>query len=217
MYPIHPILFRVMKWDSVTSYTLVTKYTFHCQGDKREVTECQWVPSPPRYFLCIHTHTHIHAHMFTHTHINQCPDIPGLWKDTCSSLNKILSDTTWTQATRVYSWNCWSAEITHSNPKLNISMSVWQMTNYRVPMISLFPKFFLCAYTHTHTSIQINPGFERTLAAPLIKSNPIPHEEEQLRFIVQTAGLLRLLIPIPKDMGLVLFRTYRFSSVLWQK
>ena len=135
-----------------------------------------------KFFLCTHTY----AHKCTHTHTHQCPDIPGLWKDTCSYLNKIKSDTTWKQATRVYSSNGWSAEITYSNPKPHISMSVWKMTNYRIPMISLTPQFFLYAYIHTcththtcvhtfHTSVQINLGFERIFAAPLIKSNPIPH------------------------------------------
>ena len=72
-------------------------------------------------------------------------------------------------------------------------------------------------HTHTHTSIQINLGFEWTFASPLIQSNSIPHEEEQLGFIFQTDGLLRFLIPTPEDMGLVLFRTYRYSGVLSQK
>ena len=207
MYAIHLILFRVMKWDHVTLYIFVTKYTFKCQCDKWQITGCQWVSSPPPNSFCTHTHTHTYAHTCTHTHTHtsvqiflgfertlvatliksyliphengqlgfivqmaallrlsipipnhtfqcqcekwqitgyqwfpsplnsssvhthththtcvcththQCPDKPGLWKDTCCSLNKIKSNTTWRGVTRVYSSNCWSAEITYSNPK----------------------------------------------------------------------------------------------------
>lgn len=155
MYPIHLILFRVMKWDHVTLYTFVTKYTFQCQCDKWQTIGCRWVSLCLPNSFCTYTHTHIHmstsAH--THTHTPQCPDIPGLWKETCSYRNKIKSDTTWKLATGVYSSNGCSAENTYSNPKPHISMSVWKMTNYRIPMISLSPKFFLCAHTHIHTRV----------------------------------------------------------------
>ena len=50
----------------------------------------------------------------------------------------------------------------------------WQITGYQ-----WFPSPLNSSsvHTHTHTSVQINLGFERILAAPWIKSNPIPHEE----------------------------------------
>lgn len=87
-------------------------------------------------------------------------------------------------------------------------MSVWQVRDYRMPVSSLtLPKFFLCTHTHTyahkrahthiHTSVQIFLGFERILAATLIKSNLISHENRQLGFIVQMADLLRSPISIP--------------------
>lgn len=83
------------------------------------------------------------------------------------------------------------------------------------------PQFFLCmctcTYTQPYPSVQIFLSFETILAAPLIKSNLIPHEEEQLGFIVQTADLLRLPRPTSKEMGLILFRMYMFPCVWWQK
>ena len=111
-------------------------------------------------------------------------------------------------------------DIIHICDKIHISMSVWQMTNYRMPMSFLMPpKFFLyihthtyvhkCTHTHTHPSVQIFLGFERTLAATLIKSNLIPRENGQLGFIVQTAALLRLPIPIPNH-------TFQCQCEKWQ-
>ena len=130
-----------------------THFNVSVTNDKlQDADEFPYAPQ----ILSVHTHTYICPQVHTHTHTPQCPDIPGLWKDTCSYPNKIKSDTTWKRATGVYSSNGCSAETTYSNPKPHISMSVWKMTNYRIPMISLSPKFFLCAHTHTHTHTHIH-------------------------------------------------------------
>ena len=163
--------------ETMWLYTYLWQNThFNVSVTNDKLQDANEFPHPPPQILSVHTHTHTHTHIctqvHTHAHTHQCPDIPGLWKDTCSYLNKIISDTTWKRATRVYSSNGCSVETTYSNPKPHISMSVWKMTNYRIPVISLSPKFFLCAYTHTHQCPD-KPGLWKDTCCSLnkIKSN----------------------------------------------
>ena len=89
----------------------IPNHTFQCQCEKWQITGYQWFPSPLNS-SSVHTHTHTHTYTHVCAHIHQCPDKPGLWKDTCCSLNTIKPNATWRGATRVYSSSCWSAEIT---------------------------------------------------------------------------------------------------------
>ena len=106
--------------ETMWLYTYLWQNThFNVSVTNDKLQDANEFPHPPPNSFCAHTHTHTHicTQVHTHAHTHQCPDKPGLWKDTCCSLNKIKSNTTWRGVTRVYSSNCWSAEITYSNPK----------------------------------------------------------------------------------------------------